>query len=679
MVRSVDTPAKLKAASADIHAQAMAKRHDFAEFMRMSGLHDVIFKHIATRDGVEGIGKNNYFIGGSQAWKEWAAATVPSSVSLTPMERSAFVAGNADVFYLSDTEEGCDVLMCDLHAIMAKNIRKECDELLKEKGYPYRIRVDTHGFTSSSKQCTFDSPKNIYTMFPAYSMMFHLERKRSARGKDVDQDETFDGKLVLYLEVCHVPNLNIDTFASRYIQVYNGFHYLNAIGLVTFASMISQSRIKDKGGIDVDTLRNDVIAKMFPLADVYDNMYDTFHHVFHQCPDVYTETVVNNMRMLAMRARSTSVNALCDVFEAWIIEKLRPFINSFIAITAHEIRAATSDDAFMFVVGGDAMRRYKKSISVTKDIDTKVYYPTTKNRGAKAVNHRDVLIDIVKRNMCRLITFLIKYKGYIFADHPDGTLGFDKEDNGVKATLKFMTNNPSNLQFRIREIKKSPSSLPVDLFTVDYRAYFQGTYKGVKFNLKYDIALLDVAIQEYNPSDYDYHIVSKTSTDMPIASLDFLLDDIKKTYKNDKLIAARMAGKKRGKDMQRFKKLREIFIKHLSGAPKSKSSSPHHVMGVKVELNKTHPDALKYIHDPDENIPAKYMKAFEALHKTSRMLKIKMPFDNKLIDVPLVTLPVHQYANDNIVLPKSASSMRSVEMEDVFKQSQSPVKNMSVS
>lgn len=695
MVKSVNTPAKLKIASAEIHANAMQKRQDFASFMRVSGLHDVIFKHLATRDGVNGIGNNNYFIGGSQAWKEWAAASVPSSVSLTPMERSAFVAGNADVFYLSDSEEGCDRLMCDLHAIMAHAIKRECDALLAEKGYPYHIRIDTHGFTSSTKQCTFDAPKLTYTMFPAYSMMFHLERKRSTRGGHLDVEEPFDGKLVLYLEVCHVPHLDVDRFAQRYIQVYNGFHYLNALGLVTFATMISQSRLQDKGGIDVDRLRNEVVAKVYPIADVYDQVYDNFHHVFHQCPDVYTESVVNNMRLIAMKHRSVSVNALCDVFEMWLIEKLRPFINSFIAVTSQEIQEATHNDAFMFIVGGDAMRRYKKSISVTKDIDTKVYFSlsktkatTTKKKGVKKTKtaapkktNRTIVIDIVRKNMCRLITYLIKYKGHIFADHPDGTLGFDKEDNGVTAAIKFMTNNPANVQFRIREIKKSPLSLPVDLFSVDYRAYFQGTYKGVKFNLKYDVPILDVAIQQYDPEHYKKSDIVDQSSSIPVASLDFLIDDITSTYKNDTLLAQRVAGKKRGKDMHRFYKLREIFMKRVQNPEgRSKSSTPQNVMGVKVELNKTIPDAIRYIHTPDDNVPATYLKTFEEMHtKKQRALKFKMPFDSKLLQMEIETLPVHQYVNDNIVLSKSSSSRRSVEMEDVFKRGSKSTRSMSMS
>lgn len=650
----IATPEKLKAASIEINRPAIKNREDFATFMQTSGLNDIIFKHLATRDGVNGIGRNTYFIGGSQAWKQWAYHSLPHGTHLSPMEQSSLVAGNADVFYLSDSAKGCDELMCDLHDIMIKNMKKECDAALKAKGFPYKLNVKCYGFKSTSRQCTMDDKPTTYTIFPAFSIMVHLDAgvsqaRTRARQVTRAQEEAapFHDKLVLYLECSHVPGLSIPEFEKTFLIDYNGFSYLNYLGLTTFALMISENRSSSKG-IDVDSLRRDVLGKVYPMVTVYEHVVNAYNHIFHTCPSIYNENYVNAVKMMAMKARSMNVNALCETFEMWLIEKMRPYINAFIHYTEQEIAIQTKHDSFMFVVGGDAMRRYKKSISVTKDIDSKVYVGKS--------TRTSTVIDIVRKNLSRLVVFLIRHKAQIFADIPGDLLKFPNVENGVSADIKFITNSISNLQFRLREIKKCPT-LPVNLFSVDYRAYFQGTYLGHKFNIKYDIPILDVAVQNNKKNKPQSEIVHRTHNHLPVASLEFLLDDLQTTYGDDKLTAQRIFARKRGKDMERFYKLRNIYQRKLEGATHhhhSSSSKSQSIMGLKVNLDGISKEAFDYIHAPD-HVAAHYEHAFKKLYDNKKVYKFKMPFDGTLLGFEVPKIVVREYEVDEIVVPRSPS------------------------
>ena len=665
---NIATPKKIKMASVDLHKAALQARHDFADFMRESGLHDVIFGHLQANHAAA-MRYGTYFVGGSQSWKQWATYNVPSSTSLTPQERASLVAGNADVFYVTNTAIDCKDFMCDIYRNMAKAIKADCDALLAKQGYPYTVSLSTHGFKASNRGCTFGAPVQ-YTIFPSYSIMFTLDsgkNKRTTRSRAPDaviaaEQAPFHGKLMFYVEVGHVDNLNLKDMEKAYFTAYDGspIPYLAPLGLMTFAMMIGQSRTSEKG-IDVDTLRRQVFIKAYPdMASIFHHIADRYVSLFKHCPTVFHDSFVNMVRMESMKARDVRIDSLCDTFEQWFMERMRPFINAFIYFTEQEIATKTNHRAFMFIVGGDAMRRYKKSISATKDIDTKVYVD-------RSVRASDVT-KIVRKNMARLITFLIKNKAHIFADIPHTNVGFGAQ--GMRAQITFLTHNKHNLQFRLREIKKSQFTLPVNLFSIDYRAYFEGSYVERshdghmvehKVALKYDVPILDVAVQDNLKDKTPESILMRTANGLPVASLKFLLEDILNTYENDSLAAMRAFARKRGKDLQRFHHLRDVYAKRLAGAPKSKSSTPtQEIMGTRVVLDAVSPQALTYLQAPDP-VAAKYEKRFAELQQKRNVYKYKMSFDQDLIGFPVEVDKPRALPNDEVMHSMSRSSAMSID------------------
>jgi hypothetical protein len=661
----IRTPEKIKHGSEEINKKAIQNRDAFAKFMEESGLHDIIKGHLQTRDGVNPPGMHSFFVGGSQAWKKWAETEMPANVHLTPMERSALTAGNFDVFYVSDTEQGCKDLTCQLYEVMAQKIKKECDDRLKKLGYPYKLNVKCYGFKSSRRKCTLEK-RTIYTIFPSYSMMFTLDagvdnrqtRKAAANIKNVEHP--FHGKLALYIEMGYVPDLDINTFQNTYLYMANdNLNYLNRIGLITFAMMISESRTNSKG-LDVDMLRRQIMFKTWPdLDNVYSSVALHYNSVFGKCKSFYNDSYVNRVQLEAMKARSLNVDALCDTFEEMLVEKLRPYINAFIYYTDQEITTKTDFKSFMFIVGGDAMRRYKKSISKTKDIDAKVYVPNSAMETE--------VMRIVKKNMARFVTFLIQHKARIFGDLGSDNFGFAKEENGVMARIKFLTTGQSNVQFRMREIRKSPFTLPVQLFSVDYRAYFQGTSHGRTFNMKYDIPIVDIAIQMNPEKKTRAELVQLQNGLLPVASLNFLLHDIIHTYEDEKLTAMRTFAKKRNKDLERFYKLRAVHERRMQGLRSASSGS---VDTTGVSLDAINPDAVSYIHAPHDTMASAYEKMFTELHKKRNTYKYKMPFDASLFTFPVTIV---RGKEDSSIQVSKSSSMRTASMRSRTRSSPSPM------
>ncbi len=97
--------------------------------------------------------------------------------------------------------------------------------------------------------------------------------------------------------------------------------------------------------------------------------------------------------------------------EAQIIDTFRPYINSTIININNELQSEfkdlserTDSGVGIFVAGGDAIRRYKNNVSVTKDIDTKIYIPNNEFSNKENI---DRITKIVINNLLKLVSFFI--------------------------------------------------------------------------------------------------------------------------------------------------------------------------------------------------------------------------------------------------------------------------------
>jgi hypothetical protein len=116
-----------------------------------------------------------------------------------------------------------------------------------------------------------------------------------------------------------------------------------------------------------------------------------------------------------------------------------------------------------------------------------------------------------------------------------------------------------NQRFRTREIRKN-ANFPVDLYSIDFRTYLiQSDKEGNIIRIiPHDISILDVVLQDGENDDYfpEYH---QTFDGIPIASASYLLTDFQKTYTDEQRTLARILSDKYIKDIERQKKLYDIY------------------------------------------------------------------------------------------------------------------------
>lgn len=262
------------------------------------------------------------------------------------------------------------------------------------------------------------------------------------------------------------------------------------------------------------------------------------------------------------------------------------------------------------------MRRYKKDITVTKDIDTKIYIAP----GVKSV--KTEVERIVAKNLSKLTCYLSQHKMHIFGDVPSDRLVYNT--GRLKCGIIFLTNSAHNLQYRMRLIKKT-DSFPVTLYSVDFRGYFTGEIDGQRFSIRYDVPIVDVVIQE-NTHGYTFAqaVEMRHTNGIPVATRKFLVHDIIHTYENEDLAIMRYGAGKIKKDKSRFNALREL---HKS-SPGRTMTLANEVMGRKVPLNGTDANYGAY-HD---EVVKTYYDYFVGLRlKYKGLVKYKMPFNGETL------------------------------------------------
>jgi hypothetical protein len=200
-------------------------------------------------------------------------------------------------------------------------------------------------------------------------------------------------------------------------------------------------------------------------------------------------------------------------------------------------------------------------------------------------------------------------------------------DNGVQVYMQYFTDNPHNMQFRMRVIERN-KLLPVTLYSIDYRGYMTCVIDGKQYVFKHEVPIVDVVIEHNKNNALREDIVTMTKTNIPVASLKFLLKDLIKTYNNEELAGMRVWNNKKQKDADRFKKLRELYMQRLQktgeDASRSKSGSPS-IMGTKVRLDAVDELYTNFVASSDVSW---YIKMFDDIrNKEKKQVKHKMPFD----------------------------------------------------
>lgn len=366
----------------------------------------------------------------------------------------------------------------------------------------------------------------------------------------------------------------------------NGLNYLNLYGLYIFLQL-SKKKIFIPKGYNVFKIRDIIYDKIIlldeyktnALKDISDRYYATFNgtHLFDL-------TMYNEFRKLYALSIN-DISAIINEMEITIIEKIRPYINNTIK-NINDLLNDFNENLGIFIAGGDALRRYKNDISVTKDIDSKIYVPQS------LATHDNIkkIHKIIKEELIILVCFLIENNHILMSDIK--TEFIDRFYN-----IKFILfNSDDNIKnYRFRQILKNP--FPVDLYSLDYKCKINISiddnenpdYK-TQFSYDYDIAFIDIVLEILN-SSFDINFYKNNaiySNGLPISRLEFLLDDLKNTYNSDTSSLLRFIGGKIDKDYIRYRVLLDLIKYKSSIITYSKD---------KFKMNKIEFDDKSYIYE----------------------------------------------------------------------------------
>jgi hypothetical protein len=564
-----------------------------------------------------------FCIGGGFAWSYWVTTMNPAP-KLSATEMKMFQSGyGINLYYMTSNRAEHGKLICNIYKTF-EAIKKALDGI--DTFHAYDIELVTHGVhlrkTKDGVKCISDENEQ------GKSLAIVL-RKRDMGGQTVGVNYTpYDGMEILRVDDVLFENVDINTFFTRYVATSSPlFPLLTAEGLWTlqlvypnysdswFLTYYRSIYIKYLMSLKTSALFED-------LAERYDNVFGKSL--------LYDKDSYYDLKVRSIRIQEPELDAvISSVFDQWIMKLMRPYINQCIVNMDQEIAAATGGAAKVFIAGGDSMRRYKKNISTTSDIDSKIYLPA----GAPKAMF-DAVHDIVQRRMMGLVTFLIRQKADVF---PKGMETIHVKNDTSIPWIQFISHDHNNLQFRLR-YNEPNSRIPVDLYSIDYRAYIVVPTSQRPVKIRYHIALLDVVIAPYSEKVVPDAILERFGpSQIPVASLPFLIHDLKHTYENPELAGARYLKNKKNKDMSRYMELKGIAAKRAMGAANSPSGSspkqthPSHTVNIyetRAELNATVP----FADDPIE-IEA-YKTIFTQImqrNKKIKSLKHIVPFDGGII------------------------------------------------
>jgi len=417
------------------------------------------------------------------------------------------------------------------------------------------------------------------------------------------KSKDFNKKTILsfYFEYFHEnenknKKFNIDFFKETYLKKNHFFHdlderfklnKLNNFGLMTY-NFLNISNIEDEFGLNVDRYRQEIFIKKYKLNKIefFENLLKLYEIIFSKFKS-YNCFFVDKINELINNFKDPHFETFKDVIDKWFVSKFRPSINYFIIEINKELKQKFN--VCLFIAGGDAMRRYENDISFTKDIDTKLYINNIEVLDTTILNEikdldinqqkliiKDKIVEIIVRHIVKLRNYLEEKIIDIFYDF----LQYDKDPNKPFGTAILTFKTSSNeiykvdillddenklkfQQFRTRENKKR-IDFPVDLYSIDFRTsivkYNEHNQEVLKKN--HDISILDVVLQDTDDfKDYYY----KEIEGIPVASLKFLLEDFYKTYNTDDRALARISSNKVIKDISRFNKIKDLYIRERNG------------------------------------------------------------------------------------------------------------------
>ena len=376
-------------------------------------------------------------------------------------------------------------------------------------------------------------------------------------------------KNIFSFNICHDPKFNPQSINHMLINPnskLNPLHYLTEEGLY----ILYQQHVKNiyiyEGEYNTSSIRERIFNKisLLPKTDIEKknklsmiawSYYTCFYKSIYYNEKVFIKLLDNFLKL-------TEIGEHVNNLEIEIIEKFRPYINGCIININNQLQAIPefNNDIGIFVVGGDSIRRYKNDITQTKDIDTKIHVPLQYQTDE---NIKKILLVLLE-NMFNLCAYFIIFKQHIFEEQ---IKKYQFRYGLIQYNLEFILYNTDPVKdfsnFKFRQTYKD--KFPVDLFSLDYKceAVLTITESGnvIKLPFDYEISFLDIVIEMLADNQSYYKKKAALSNNLPVSTLDFLIEDLTKTYNSIKSSSSRFLSGKIFKDHIRYDEL--IKLKSL--------------------------------------------------------------------------------------------------------------------
>jgi hypothetical protein len=525
------------------------------------------------------------WLGGSRSWYETLNVFFPGFI-WDKITMSAIVPGNYDMFFLCNTPKFMNSMICDIHDKVSNTINKL--QLL----HNVSVTVQRKNFTIRP-ECNIKYSKDYCALFPCSSISVYISEK-----------------LLFYIEFSLIGNLNTVQFRDlllRQSDSGNRVYYWNMTGLLFSLEYIKVSR-KEKV-MNIDRLRSGILDKLEQYTPSNYELSKVYYTLFSQT-NYYDDKFRNDMVFKSVD-KVFFKGKLEGNIQVYIMAKLRPMINMFIKHVSDILHAKFQDDAFIFIVGGDAIRRYDYNITETKDIDTKLYY--------KKKSKFNTIKNMIVSELCHFVVFIaIKYTE-ILQD--------TEYSSGVFIKLVSDTDKSP---YYLRMIR-SGKDFPVDLFSLDYKYTIKIRVEDIDYTVKQTLPILDIVLQQSSKEKSD---VSTVIGDLNVSSLNFLISDIINTYNNRELAQGRFWNDKNNQDKARLKMLRQKVLTGMDvDANDELSVKSDTVMGNDPEVSK---------------LGEEYHELFKRyMRKTPGLAKYKLKFGFDIDEEDTVYIKSDKMKSDN--------------------------------
>lgn len=441
-----------------------------------------------------------------------------------------------------------------------------------------------------------------------------------------DVDTFFKTFREVYIETGDEYYESYDASNQNIADIRNSIKRLNERGMLAYSYLI-QSDKKSNMWLNVDKYRQELffkekfykgVAKPADLqkSEIYSDIAKYFeeellikYKYLYGNLKAYNVFFVEKLEHIVYKHLSFYFEDFVDFIDKWIVSRFRASVNTFIIDINKVLHERYG--VILFVAGGDAMRRYDNDVSFTKDIDTKLYIgKILKNpeRISQDVAHKlsadwlslssEQQKELILQDIINIIAeFIVNLRIHLERNvenilikrteitTDDGTINIrgvldevvhssqlQQIDYNKYINYHFKTiidTGYKRYRFRTREIRKT-KAFPVYLYSLDMQTQLIVKIGGETEDIIYnhDISILDVVLQDDDEFDETFYKIAKDNAEdnegVPVASLEFLLEDFYTTYveKPDRALARVSSGKVK-KDIERYNQLFKIYNIYL--------------------------------------------------------------------------------------------------------------------